>query len=126
MNKKNLFKVGVMVAMVALVAVAVAPAALADTLPNPTPPITGEGISVSEVMGLINQIARWLIAISLVVATIMIIWGAIQVMVKSGEEATVANAWGKIKGGVLGAVIALGVGVILQTIANIVNRSALQ
>jgi len=61
-----------------------------------------------------------------VVATIMIIWGAIQVMVKSGEEATVANAWGKIKGGVLGAVIALGVGVILQTIANIVNRSALQ
>ena len=118
----KIFQTGAMVAL-ALMPVVV----LAATLPNPTPPVSGTGISVSEIIGLINQIARWLIAVSLVIATIVIIWGGIQYMFTAkGDEGVIKSAWSKIKGGVVGAAIALGVGVILQTVANIVTRQALQ
>jgi hypothetical protein len=116
----TLLQKGIIIALVLLPVVA-----MAATLPNPTPPVSGYGVTVSEVLGLINQVARWLIGIALVIATIMIIWGGIRLMFASGEEATVKGAWQRINGGVIGAVIVLGVGVILQTIANLWSRQIL-
>ncbi len=111
-----------------LTAIALAPAIMsaAAILPNPTPPISTTGVTVSEVLGYIEQLARILITISLVLAVIFIIWGGIQYMVAGGEEKATAAAKKRIWNGIIGAAVVLGVGVILQTVAGIFTRQTLQ
>lgn len=113
---------GIVVALMLLPVVA-----MAATLPNPTPPVSGTGLSVSEVLGIINQVARWLIGISLVIITIMIIYNALKMTLFSkGDDARIDEAKSSLKRAVVAALIIIGVGVILQTLVGIVNRSALQ
>lgn len=89
-------------------------------LPNPGLPVTGTPVTLSEVQGRIQQIAQFLIVISMVIAVIFIVYGGIRYMTSSGDP---KEAKAIIKNGIIGAAIVLAVGVILQTVAGLVTRT---
>jgi len=96
---------------------------LAGALPNPTPPTTGQPLTLIEIENLIRRIANFLIIISVIIAVIFIIWGAIMYMAARGDETRATAARGTIWNGIIGAAVVLGVGVILQTLAGLITRS---
>lgn len=104
-------------------AVAVMPFLALAALPVFSNPVGGTGISLAEVEAIINQIARFMIVISLVVAVIFIIYGGLRYMTAGGDPARVKAATETIKNGVIGALVVLAVGVILQTLAGLVSRT---
>lgn len=119
MNKK--------IVVVGFMALAMLLPLFAFALPVPTNPIDngsgGGAITMAEITNLIQAFARWLIVISVVIAVIMIIWGGIMYMLARGDDKKVTDAQARIKNGIIGAAIVLAVGVILQTVAALVNRS---
>ena len=119
MKKLNML-LYVMVLSVLLLAPLVSFAAV---LPNPTPPIGGDPLRLSEVENIINQIARFLIAVALVIAVIFIIIGGIRWMSAGADEEAAGNAKKMIWNGVLGAAVVLAVGVILSTLSEVIART---
>lgn len=115
MNKKTMF--GIM-----SVAVFLAPL-LVFALPTPVPVVTGTAVTLDEIEDLINGIARFLIVISIVVATIFIVYGGIRWIAAQGNEEAVGKAKQIVWQGILGALVILAVGVILQTLAGVVTRT---
>jgi len=95
-------------------------------LPQPTPPIGGTEVTLQEVEDIVNRVANWLIAISLVVAVIVIIVGGIRWMTAGGNDEALGKAKSWVKNGIIGALIVLAVGVILKTLGVIVTRSFFQ
>ncbi len=91
-------------------------------LPTPQPGVGGAPVTLSEVQAIVQQIARFLIVISIVIAVIFIIWGGIRWMAAMGNEDAVKKAQTTIKNGIFGAAVVLGVGVILNTLASIFTR----
>lgn len=96
---------------------------LAVSLPTPTPPTTGQPITLLEVENLIKRVAQFLIIISVIVAVIFIIWGGVMYMAARGDEEQASKAKATIFNGIIGAAVVLGVGVILQTLAGLITRS---
>lgn len=96
---------------------------LAVTLPTPTSPVTGGAISLAEMQQRIEQIAQFLIIVSVIIAVIFIIWGGIMYMAARGDEEKAGTAKTTIYNGIIGALVVLGVGVILQTLAGVISRS---
>lgn len=96
---------------------------LAVVIPNPTNPIGGGAVTLTEIEDIIRGIARFLIIVSIVIAVIFIVLGGIMYMAARGNEEAVGKAQTTIKNGIIGAVVVLAVGVILQTLAGIVSRS---
>lgn len=96
---------------------------LAVVLPQPTVPVGGTGTNLAELEQIIRQVARFLIIISIVIAVVFIILGAIFWMSSAGDDkrAEKGKAW--IKNGLYGAAIVFAIGVILQTIAGVVART---
>lgn len=92
-------------------------------LPQPTNPLGGNALSLAEIQVIIERVARFLITVSIVVAVIFIVWGAIVWMTSAGDDARAKAGKAWIKNGLLGAVIVFAVGVILQTIAGAVTRT---
>ncbi len=92
-------------------------------LTNPSPPLTGSAITLAEIQDRIEQIARFLIIIGVILAVIFIIWGGIAYMFAGGDETKSAAAKSRIMNGVIGAAVVLAVGVILQTVAGLIARS---
>jgi hypothetical protein len=86
-------------------------------LPNPGTPVSGAPVTLSEIQDRIQQVAQFLIVISMVIAVIMIVYGGIRYM--TGD----AKAKSIVFQGIIGAAIVLAVGVILQTVAGLVTRS---
>ena len=86
-----------------------------------TPP--GTGLNLANIQDLITTIANYLIVIGIVVAVIMIVWGGIMYMTARGNEEQTKKAWSTLKNGVIGAIIILAVGVILNTAAALVTRT---
>ena|SRR5436190_12432699 len=86
-------------------------------LPNPNLPVNGAPITLSEIQDRIQQIAQFLIIISMVVAVIVIIYGGIRWMMGNAKAKDI------VTNGIIGAAIILAVGVILQTVAGLVTRS---
>ncbi len=97
--------------------------AFAAILPNPTPPVSGNPLRLSEIEGIINQVARFLIAIALVIAVIYLIIGGIRWMAAAGDEEKAKSARKMILNGVLGAAVVLAVGVILSTLSEVIART---
>lgn len=90
----------------------------------PTVPGGGGGaITLEEVEDIIKGIARFLVVISIVVAVIFIVLGGVMYMAARGDEDAVKKAKTTITNGIIGAVVVLAVGVILQTLAGVVTRS---
>ena len=68
----------------------------ATTLSNPTSPLTGGAVTLAEIQDRIEQIARFLIIIGVVLAVIFIIWGGIAYMFAGGDETKTGAAKSRI------------------------------
>ena len=94
---------------------------LAQGIPTPTSPYAGQPVTLSDIQALIETVARFLILISVVVAVIFIVWGGMMYMM-AGDDATKSGAAkSRIVNGIIGALVVLAVGLILQTLATEVN-----
>ena len=80
----------------------------------------GQAITLNEVERLINGIARFLIIVSIIVAVIFIVYGGIRWIAAPGDPTAAKTI---IKNGIIGAIIILGVGVILQTLQGVISRT---
>ncbi len=117
-------KLNIVLYAVVLSVLVLAPlAASAAILPNPTPPVSGNALSLSEIEGIINQVARFLIAIALVIAVIFLIYGGIRWMAAGADEEAATNAKKVIWNGIVGAAVVLAVGVILSTLSDVIART---
>ena len=94
--------------------------ALAQLTP-PTSPFTGPAVTLDTIQDIIETIARFLILISVVVAVIFIVWGGMMYMMAGDDAAKASAAKTRIVNGIIGALVVLAVGVILQTLAGLVN-----
>lgn len=121
MSKTTKVVFGIMLALAVL-----APVASLAALPNPSPEQSGQPVSLSEVEDIIRLVARFAIVVSMVIAVIFIVWGGIRYMAAGGDDGKVKIAKATIINGIIGAAVVLAVGVILNTIAGIFTRSALQ
>src|SRR3990167_5490045 len=92
-------------------------------LVNPTPPLTGGAVTLQEIQDRIEQVAKFLIVVGVILAVIFIIWGGIAYMFAGGDETKSTAAKDRIKNGIIGAAVVLAVGVILQTVAGLIARS---
>src|SRR3989344_6258921 len=92
-------------------------------LTNPSPVLGGTPITLTEIQGLIEGIGRFLIVISIVIAVIFIVYGGIRWIAAGSNEEMVGKAKTIVWNGIIGALVVLAVGVILQTLAGIVTRS---
>jgi hypothetical protein len=96
---------------------------MAATFQNPDIPVQGQAITLSEIEDFIKAAVQFLMVISLVIATGIIVYGGILWMIAGGEDAAVKKAKAYIINGIKGAAVVLAVGVILQTVASLITRS---
>ena len=82
----------------------------------------GKPITLPELDSLIGRVASFMVVTSVILAVIFIIWGGITYMAAGADTTKVTEAQTRIKNGVIGAAVVLGVGVIIQTVAGIVTR----
>lgn len=82
----------------------------------------GQPITFDEIDNLIERVAQFLVVVSVLLAIIFIVWGGITYMAAGANATKVTEAQTRIKNGIIGAAVVLGVGVIIQTIAGIVTR----
>jgi hypothetical protein len=112
---KQIAKVGVATAM------ALMPVIVLAQLPTPTSPYAGQPITLADVQGLIETVARFLIIVSVIIAVIFIIWGGIRYMMAGDDASAASAAKSTIVNGIFGALVVMAVGLILQTLASLVN-----
>lgn len=89
------------------------------------PVITDQGgaVTLLQIEGLIKAIANFLVIVSVIVAVIFIIYGGIRWVMARDNDDAVKSAKAIVKNGIFGALVILGVGVILQTLAGVVART---
>ena len=114
-NFKTVAKVSIATAM------ALMPALVLAQLPTPTSPYAGPPITLTDVQGVIETVARFLILASVVIAVIFIVWGGIAYMSAGDDTSKSGAAKTRIVNGIIGALVVLAVGLILQTLASLVN-----
>ncbi|MBI2626760.1 MAG: hypothetical protein HYW77_00765 [Parcubacteria group bacterium] len=108
--------------------------ALAFTCPATPPrscdidPVTGAPlpggcpITLCEIADLIQDVANFMLYASGFIMVIFLIWAGIMWMRAGGEPKKSEEARGRLKQGVIGAFIILGVGVILNTAQAVITR----
>ena len=110
--------------MIAMPLLALAQIPPQPPLGTPTPPVRGgTALTLDEVENFINRIAQFLIAVSLVIAVIAIIWGGIVYMTAGANDTRSENGRKIIFRGIIGALVVLAIGVILQTLSGLVART---
>ena len=82
----------------------------------------GRPITFNELDYLIARIAQFITVTSVVLAIIFIIRAGITWMSAGANETKVTEAKGQLKSAIMGALIVLGFGVIINTIAAVVTR----
>jgi hypothetical protein len=94
---------------------------LAIAGPNTGELPSGNAVTLDQVLDWIKKIVTFLMAAGVLLAVLFVVWGGISYMAAGSdtEKATVAKD--RIKNGVIGAAVVLGVGVILQTVASLVQ-----
>lgn len=86
----------------------------------PGTPVAGQAFTLDEIKRLIDGFARFLIVVSVIVAVIFIVYGGIRWIVAPADPAAAKQI---IQNGVIGAIIILGVGVLLQTLQGVISRT---
>ena len=82
---------------------------------------TGQPITLDVLDSIIFRVSTFFISISAVLAVIAIIWAGITYMYAGDDSSKVTSAQNRLKSGIIGAAIILGVGVIIQTVASVVT-----
>jgi type IV secretory pathway VirB2 component (pilin) len=83
----------------------------------------GTELTLQKIQDILNTVANWLIVVGVVIAVIYIIWGGIKWMTARGDPTKVKEAKEAMKNGLIGALIVLGVGVIIRTLSAVVVRT---
>ncbi len=88
----------------------------------PSPQVSGAGLTLAEIGSIIAIIGSFLINIGVLLAIIAVIVSGIMYMRAGADpnKITAAKSW--FKNALIGALIVIGVGVIINTIANVVTR----
>ena len=102
-------------------AMALMPMLVLAQLPVPTSPYGGAAVTLGDVKDVIETVARFLILVSVVIAVIFIVWGGISYMSAGDDSSKTTAAKSRIVNGIIGALVVLAVGLILQTLAGLVN-----
>ena len=88
-------------------------------------PLPGDRVNdvvvTSDIISLLGQVARFLIISSTIVAVIFIVWGGIMWMSSGSDTEKQKKAKALIQNGIIGALIVLAIGVIMQTIYHFVT-----
>lgn len=88
----------------------------------PPPPVQGKGFTLGELANLIAAVGSFLTGIAAIFAMIAIIVSGIMYMKAGSSDTEITKAKGWFKNAIIGAFIVLAVGVILNTIANVISR----
>src|SRR3989344_3129443 len=86
------------------------------------PPVVGRGLTLAGLGSLIAIVGSFLTNIGVLLAIIAVIVSGIMYMKAGDKEANITKAKSWFKNVLIGALIVLGVGVIINTIANVVSR----
>ena len=90
--------------------------ALADLPP-------GNAITIDDVSGIVGIIARFMIVMSMVLAVIFIVLSGIMTMMAQADPAKFSKGLLRLKHAAIGAGVVLATGVIINTVATLVDRS---
>lgn len=103
--------------VIAVVGAVLAPS-FAMALPQPTVPVGGSVITASSIVRIINDVVSILLTVSVVIGVGYFIYGAIKFFVMSKPDE------GKdiMKRAVIGVALIMGIGLILNSIAALINR----
>lgn len=82
----------------------------------------GQPITQSEIEDMIATVANFLLIAGVILAVIFIVIAGIKYMYAGSDTGKVGEAQTMLKNGIIGAAIVMGVGVIIQTIAALLNR----
>ena len=83
----------------------------------------GNAITIDDVSGIVGIIARFMIAMSMVCAVIFIVLSGIMTMVAQDDPKKFSNGLLRLKHAAIGAGVVLATGVIINTVAALVDRS---
>jgi phosphatidylglycerophosphatase A len=82
---------------------------------------SGTPITLDYIERIINVLANWIVAMSMVFAIIWFVWAGIKYMIAGSNDTKVEEARKMLWTGVIGTMIILGIGVILNTIMYVIN-----
>jgi len=83
----------------------------------------GNPITIVDVDGIIRTIARFMIGISMVLAVIFIVLSGIMIMMAQANPGKFTEGLLRLKHATIGAGVVLATGVIIATVASLVDRS---
>jgi len=87
----------------------------------PVPVPTTQKITLTTLTGWITNIADALVYIGITIAVIFIVWGGITYMVAGGDTEAATKAKTRLWNGIIGALVVLGVGLIINTIEYLIG-----
>ncbi len=82
----------------------------------------GKPITFDELDYLIQRIAQFVLVTSVILAVIFIVRAGVTWMYAGADATKLTEAKAQLKSGIIGALIVLGVGVIINTLAALVTR----
>jgi len=105
-------------AIISVVGAVLAPSLAFAVLPTPTVPVGGQGLTGTGIINIINTIVQDLMLVSVVIGVGFFVYGAIQYFGLGKEE----DGKALMKRAVIGIALILAIGLILNTIAGLINR----
>jgi hypothetical protein len=81
----------------------------------------GVPITLQDIEGVFHSVAQFMIRIGVVIAVIVIIWAGITYMTAGADSTKVNLARQRLKTGLIGSLIVLGIGVILRSIEGVIT-----
>lgn len=88
----------------------------------PTPPVPGQGLTLAELGVLIARVGSFLTNVGVIFALIAVIVSGIMYMRAGADQTKITNAKAWLWNALIGALIVLGVGLIINTVANVISR----
>ena len=88
----------------------------------PTPPVPGRGLTLAEIGFLLARVGSFMTNVGVILALIAVIVSGIMYMRAGADPNKITSAKTWFKNVLIGALIVLAVGLILNTIVNVISR----
>lgn len=95
---------------------------IAQQIIIPTPQVGGQGLTLAEIGSIIAIIGSFLTNIGVLLAFIAVIVSGIIYMKAGADPTKITNAKTWLRNVLIGSLIVIGVGAIINTIANVISR----